>query len=254
MAIIPNPQSELLREPNLLVPGKKPVGNVKVDWDHPLADNLYSSCLLGPGPRDLVNHNRVIEHAVAGNYGAGVEGGEKVGYSTSTGSTVVGFHLDNFAANPDAHTFITKLYLGKLDTDLRLFEVGEFAPLFWLDQLGDGTMRLGSHTGGTTYSAAVITSVGWYTAACTFSWPAGSPDQWDIRLYLDGKEVANDIDGENKTGVTNGILNRADQEQGALFENKDSLCAYWHYWQNRALTAGQIREVTSDPYQFLIPA
>jgi len=31
MAQIPNPQSELLREPNLLMPGKKPVGSVKID-------------------------------------------------------------------------------------------------------------------------------------------------------------------------------------------------------------------------------
>ena len=43
--MIANPRSELLREPNLLVPGKKPVGPVKIDWNHPLARGLIEYIL-----------------------------------------------------------------------------------------------------------------------------------------------------------------------------------------------------------------
>ena len=43
MALIPNPNSELLREPNLLIPGKKPIGPVKIDWGHPLAPNCVAA-------------------------------------------------------------------------------------------------------------------------------------------------------------------------------------------------------------------
>jgi len=40
MAMVPNISSELLREPNLLVPGKRPTGSFKLDVTHPLAPNL----------------------------------------------------------------------------------------------------------------------------------------------------------------------------------------------------------------------
>ena len=44
----------MLREPNLLVPGKKPVGNVKIDWSNPLADKLVSFVMCESG-LDLVS-------------------------------------------------------------------------------------------------------------------------------------------------------------------------------------------------------
>jgi len=40
MAAIPNPYAELFREPNLLIPGKKPVGSVKIDWENRFASGL----------------------------------------------------------------------------------------------------------------------------------------------------------------------------------------------------------------------
>ena len=36
----------MLREPNLLVPGKKPIGPVKINWGHPLSDGLMAFTLL----------------------------------------------------------------------------------------------------------------------------------------------------------------------------------------------------------------
>lgn len=41
MAILVNPQSELIREPRLLVPGQQPLGPVRVDWSHPLSIGLF---------------------------------------------------------------------------------------------------------------------------------------------------------------------------------------------------------------------
>ena len=43
MIIVDN---KMIREPNLLTPGKKPVGNVEIDWDNPLLRRLtVSGCL-----------------------------------------------------------------------------------------------------------------------------------------------------------------------------------------------------------------
>jgi len=53
-----------LREPNLLVPGKKPVGSVKIDWSHPLTEGLISACIFneGFGPlRDLARPGILLE-------------------------------------------------------------------------------------------------------------------------------------------------------------------------------------------------
>lgn len=58
MAIVYNPYSELLREPNLLVNGKKPVGNVKPDPAHPLTP-LIDTCLLF--------QNSIHDYSKAGN-------------------------------------------------------------------------------------------------------------------------------------------------------------------------------------------
>ena len=47
----------MLREPNLLIPGKKPVGPVKIDWSHPLTNKLKHAFILShlTGYRDLVS-------------------------------------------------------------------------------------------------------------------------------------------------------------------------------------------------------
>ena len=57
MAIVINPASEFLREPNLLVPGKKPLGSVKVDFSNSLSKSVLAVWLVSAlGPiRDIVS-------------------------------------------------------------------------------------------------------------------------------------------------------------------------------------------------------
>ena len=83
MAKIPNPYSELFREPNLLTPGKKPVGSVKIDWGHPLTKNLKSFMLCSQHqPEDLVDSS--LSSAAVGSWG--VEGGNQ-GWQTDESQT-----------------------------------------------------------------------------------------------------------------------------------------------------------------------
>ena len=44
----------MLREPNLLLPGKKPVGSVKIDWDHPISKNLLSCWNMTEGAGTVI--------------------------------------------------------------------------------------------------------------------------------------------------------------------------------------------------------
>ena len=56
MPNIPNPQSEFLREPNLLIPGKKPVGSVKIDWENPITRGLIGWYIFNEiGSQSIVN-------------------------------------------------------------------------------------------------------------------------------------------------------------------------------------------------------
>jgi hypothetical protein len=42
------PQSQMFREPRLLVPGMPPLGNVKVDWSNPITKNLAAYYIAKP--------------------------------------------------------------------------------------------------------------------------------------------------------------------------------------------------------------
>lgn len=64
---IPNVRSEFLREPNLLIPGKKPVGLVKINWTHSFSKDC--SAFFCPTPQnrsDLVSGNQPDVWAGAG--------------------------------------------------------------------------------------------------------------------------------------------------------------------------------------------
>jgi hypothetical protein len=60
-------EETLLREPNLWVPGKKPVGNVKIDWSHPLARDLVCVLLL-----DKKRQHDYVTNTVTGAWSASV--------------------------------------------------------------------------------------------------------------------------------------------------------------------------------------
>jgi len=69
MALIPNPQSELIREPNLLR-GKKPVGAVKIDNTHPHGDVLMVNLFRAQDGGKMLTHPDVSVPGLVyeGNY------------------------------------------------------------------------------------------------------------------------------------------------------------------------------------------
>jgi len=54
-----NPQSEFLREPNLLIPNKKPIGTVKIDWSHPMTKAL-KAVVIGGYQINLVTGEQLV--------------------------------------------------------------------------------------------------------------------------------------------------------------------------------------------------
>ena len=55
----------MLREPNLLIPGKKPVGNVKIDWSHSLAPKEL--CVIFRNVAHELVHNTILTEGTALN-------------------------------------------------------------------------------------------------------------------------------------------------------------------------------------------
>ena len=92
MAIVPD--IACLREPNLLVPGRKPVGTVRVNWGHTLSYGLELCIIWNSTPTDIVNqHSISFSGAVPDASGLQIVGTDKVTITTMpalpNGHTVV---------------------------------------------------------------------------------------------------------------------------------------------------------------------
>jgi hypothetical protein len=77
-------EEALLREPNLWTPGKKPVGNVKIDWSNPLTNLMHTCYLCGDSLSPINLANNVQETwTPSGSPYLSVFNGSKVISSTS---------------------------------------------------------------------------------------------------------------------------------------------------------------------------
>ena len=81
-----------LREPNLWVPGKKPIGPVKIDWEHPLTSKLrFYVIIRGSIATELVTNVSVSANPI-GN-GAVKAYAEGLGWATNSSTVISGFQF-----------------------------------------------------------------------------------------------------------------------------------------------------------------
>lgn len=66
--ILPDPR---LESPELFIPGKKPIGPVKINWNHLFTKEL-KVCVLFNGLKAELNHVTGKDHAITGAYARGV--------------------------------------------------------------------------------------------------------------------------------------------------------------------------------------
>jgi len=235
--IIPDSRFEM---PSLFYPKRKPVGNVKIDWSHPLAKGLVGACL---GRVNLVTGELY----------------ELKGYNLPT------FERNNINLNSygslneirttpisgsQNRTFFGAIHHASSNKGF-LFNIGDgsagVANARWSIRV-DASIGLRIEMQGSGYTSSLVANAGKHHIACRLS---GTQLQ-DNDLYVDG--VFESAIGTNTVNTSSSYVvsygNRA--YDGTQDDSVDSLEVGLIY--NRDLSDKEIRLLDANPYQFLIPA
>ena len=243
---IPDPRFEM---PELFDARRKPVGNVVIDWSHPLARGLvryYPFYSVGGTGRELVSANPVVDSSGTGTTAITVnQYGEQVLFSTN-GS--VYDDVTTPVSGSENRTMLAEADFGAAATEY-IFNIsdgtgfGAGAARWTIRHDSGGSIRLEIQGGGYTSSLAI--SNGHRFVGCKLD---GTQLQ-DHTLYVDGSSEA-------ATGTTTIATSAAYKILvGALVvssapNDSTTWCALW----NRALSDIEIESIRLNPYQFLIPA
>jgi hypothetical protein len=270
MAAIPNPYAELFREPALLVPGKKPIGRVKLDWTHPLSNGMTRFVLFGKRfsfVDPAVNLSGVVfdyvPNKIIGQYSdfSGELPSWQTDYIDSPEATSVLFLDTELVSTKAAYTVMARCRSHANTASANMFSCDSSSSNLRTWQLRYNTaanpsdlrfvaFRTNSTTTSIT-SGTVLYEDEWYTVAGAF-------DASFARLYIDGLEAASPV--SNATSQVNiaagasGVLARlttsAPTAPGNVFDGDVSWVASW----DRVLSDVEFKSMHDDPYQVLIPA
>lgn len=238
MAIIWNPQSELLREPDLLEPGKQFVGSVKADLSHPLCPDVvilpYQGVLL-----NLIN-NKIAALGVGTANSIDVVNGKRV-YAQGTLADS-GF----FTVPAPGTGKFTWIWRGKTAPTVeplsRILSSagGEFTPGYlYFRNHEDPAKPWGMYDDGYALADTVLSGGTWYDLAIVRTGTSNN----ETLFYIDGKA---DGAGTSASNLTNTQLKFNDIEARFYTE--------FYYQYLRVLTDSERQSIYHDPYQFLIPA
>lgn len=248
----------LVREPNLWIPGKKPIGPVEIDWGHPLTEGLKAYFILTERqPIDLVTGNMGTLDNNA-KYAPAVNGMGLKTANVSTDRVRFPYHPNYNIDNTD-FTYLGQLYQITEPTS----NVGIFAPNrtgsaggeeCFLYITGANEPRWFYHDGASSRTALFG----------SFVWPTGenvnvfygltysSSDYY--YFCIDG--VMYDDTNNHTTAMANyGTTNDYSISNSGTDQTQSLNCVhYWHALWHRRLPDNVINEFYLDPYQFLIPA
>ena len=238
--IIPDPRWEM---PALLEPGRKPVGNVVVDWEHPVGQHVIHAFVPQESISDLVDGplvvsgNAVVEDRVGKFTGAA---GDKITYPSATPVTT-------------GLTILCRLKRTTINDDMGIYS--DVVKADWGDHGISINLRDASAGAvfyvGTEFTYTDDTSVGvgeYYDLACI--WSAGSRQEILINS-IEASYVAQNIASSYTQSTTPARLGTYyDESAGRTFNGDMEYC----FVIGMALSQEQARDVHSNPYQMLIPA
>ena len=253
----------MLREPNLLIPGKKPVGMPKIDWSHPLSNKLkFYLWQRGPLLLNLVDNSIMyrLPDSVATVVTSVDTEGEYFYFSTATtatGAIGVANYSPLTSSDGSGTGDFCVLYSGSINTASQItriiYQRRNVSPyIHWGINGNDATsgyLNFYLYNGGVdsnvTMAGAIDNNEHVYICQRKGS---------DLEIYKDG------IIGATAGGSTKDFLT-ASQDftighylisgAGAYPNLGDQ--RFYAGW-DRSLSSGEIKSMTADPYQFLIPA
>ena len=254
-----------LREPNLLIPGKKPVGPVKIDWSNPLTNGLVHFWLLNDG-REVAR-----DMAGAGPDGAkhGTVGSDVVWTVTSQGICPE-FKLGTYSyINTTGGDYLNLQDLPALTVEAVWYSdmSGTAEHTIFGNWTGSGAalMQRADPAASDSLETYVRTTSGapshimtsavnantWYRSFLLF-------DVVDLKSYIG--ELTGPLQTSAGTATAAAMANSQAEREfylGASPIGADddlvgpmAYCRLWH----RRLSESEIYDLHRDPYQILIPA
>jgi hypothetical protein len=239
----------LLREPNLAVPTKKPVGNVEIDWEHPLTEGLeFTTLCRGIYDGSVDNNSQVI--AVGGTPEQ-----ERGGIAfNSSSSEYIRFEDGNITQSYPI-TFFAVVYIPATFTSCRAISFADASNpdyYFQLTTTSSSNDVAYSHRGGSASSSVFISRGGVVKGGAINVIAGVSAASNDHKVYLNGELVGTNTNTQNVFDKTMDRLT-----VGAILDSTPSYgngtvhCATVF---NKALSPGEVANISRDPYQILIPA
>jgi len=250
MALIVNSRSELIREPNLLIPGKKPVGAVKVDTEHSIG-KMVEIAFLGNAPVDIARGKVLTPYSMS----FATVGDKGVCANFSGSGSYIG-DLD-YILNVDSPWSVMWLeYLDSvaLSDGVFVFDTNqedEFLHIYgsnhasYRDFTIGGTSSTGNTYGQCTFTPGTNTPTGvWRQVIVAHRGGIG----WEKYSGWANGVALNTVDGGAFGDVPAGSrLSRtgADSMQGKL--------GYFFLFEGE-ISDVEARSLYEDPFQFLVPA
>jgi hypothetical protein len=254
--------SKLLMEPNLRVVGRKPIGNVEIDWSNPITRGLVG-CWILQGYQNI-----------AYNLVSGVNG-----YLVLPANIEVKPHLEGIGARVTADFTQTRIHLQSVTSADRLSGVptgiistyvfanqgnatlsGQDFPRFIDKDYADGWAFYPNFSSGTKLSfsisnaGAVSTDISAYDDLDTgYGATALENSQGNnVRFFINGDYLSNATANANNFGTLTkdiALLNRSN-----VSDRQNLAPLYCAFVWDRALTDNEHASIHADRYQFLKPA
>jgi hypothetical protein len=230
--ILPDPRMEM---PELFEPGRKPVGPVEIDWDHPLARGLLFADIGGGDLATSAQPELLL--------GAARERGD--------------YAFDGTDSKVDYGDLAQVDGLAKMTAMSSLINAdGNNAGVFSKrSDTGNGSWQVWDFS-GKVFARIYIGGVA-NSATGTSTRPVGAA--YTAGLWYDGATLRAIYNNgfEGSLSVSGTIDNTSDSVQlGWSFSDAYSLSGsiQWAFVWNRALSSSEVALVHKNPYQFLIPA
>jgi hypothetical protein len=231
----------MLREPNLLIPGKKPIGPVKIDWSNPLSIGLIEYYLCN-SYRSLFGRN--LTPATSSNYEVRAINGDQYIWQSNSQATAT---LDSFISASSPITILIKfINIQSFGNDNRHFinsssssiicrSTNSSAYEFLVNSLTNDRI---SHSFAFTAGESFVGGGSWGGT--------GTYLRVITSTESDGTKITQN--GSASTGTYSSATHTINVNGGSM----DGLV--WISCWNRQLSEVEVNEFIADPYQFLIPA
>ena len=256
----------MLREPNLLVPGKKPVGSLKIDWNNKNTAHLVNLWGLGTNLGSCLKDRVGVAPGING--GLEIQRGSLYQPGSNQYATVGNVSTFGFHKNDRRWTAVIQLRFDDYNTDDFGVIVGSTISsaskgfcIWYENRTSQGSPhRLMQYMApGTTGNSVSIAHNGFVSDSNlhTYVFRSDGAVAGDTgSLWIDGALVST-VDGTIETPSTTTTdmayaarIGMAEQYPTLIMPMEIPLIAFF----NEALSDGGCQSLSLDPYQFLIPA